>query len=316
VNGADEIGSDEMVEPAGIGSAASKATDQVGPLLQRALGPSADVIGEHWAAKLRDRFAKTRRVVDVANRRIRDSDHQGRVPPRVANRVFEESEYCDDELVTEYLGGVLASSKTSLDMADLGNTYASYVAHLAVDHLRAHYYIYAELQRVAHGKTVRWPFRSEVAEAASLLIPFGVAFRDFCPSSDYEDLLSILWWLQREQLLLLRELGVSSTLARAFDGVQADGVVVQPTALGVELFMWGLGRGARKISRYLSDDPSDYVVDELQLRSGYQIVKPRSQADRTQDVIDALSGGTGNALDVIRNADIGKMRVRNDDDME
>lgn len=297
------------------GAAASKAAEQAGPLIQRALGPSADVLGEHWAAKLRDHFTKTRKVVDVANRRIRDSDHQGRVPPRVANRIFEESEYCDDELVTEYLGGVLASSKTSLDMADLGNAYAAYVAQLAVDHLRAHYHIYAELQRVAHGKAVKWQSRTEVEHAASLMIPFTVAFRDFCPSSDYDDLFSILRWLQREQLLLLREGGALSALARSFDDVSDNGVIVQPTALGIELFMWGLGRGSRKIGRYLLDDPADYVIDEMDLGGGYEIVRPRSHADRTQDVINELSGGKGSALDVISNVDLSQIRLRHDDDM-
>src|SRR4051794_14534377 len=78
--------------------------------VDKVLGPSAEHLGEILNERLTEfRARNIGRVIEAADRK---GGRDGTVPPRVAHRLLEDGSYCDDELMAEYLGGVLAGSRT------------------------------------------------------------------------------------------------------------------------------------------------------------------------------------------------------------
>ncbi len=78
-------------------------------LLKRVLGPPADALGDALARWVEFRTVNVGRVVEIADRKLSArGDQAGEVPIRVGARILEEGSYCDDQVVAEYLGGVLA----------------------------------------------------------------------------------------------------------------------------------------------------------------------------------------------------------------
>jgi hypothetical protein len=78
-------------------------------LLTRALGPFADALGLELA-KLP--AAATRNIVRLgeAFRRKAGEADDPTVSPRLFRQIMDEATWADEEIVAEYLGGVLASS--------------------------------------------------------------------------------------------------------------------------------------------------------------------------------------------------------------
>src|SRR2546430_14920034 len=89
-------------------------------LLYKVLGPTADYLGEGLQGLAEQRVQNLQRVLAHADRKL-GPDAEGRsgaVPPRVLKGVLEEGSYWDDELGAEYIGGVLASSRTEAPRDD------------------------------------------------------------------------------------------------------------------------------------------------------------------------------------------------------
>jgi len=295
----------EAVDPTILTGVGAKAVEQSLPLLQRVLGPSADVLGEYFAQSVRRRFDNSLKVARAADRRIGEDEATRPVSLRVANRIFEESAYCEDDIVTEYLGGVLESSRKSVDSADLGNTYAAYVSRLSVDHLYMHYMVYAQLQRLLHGMCLNLHDGKEVHETASLFISSAVAERDLPGGASPDSLYSILGWLKRDEMIAFGPAGEPQHLRDDYHDVPAAGVVVRPTALGCEMYMWGLGKGNKSLQAYFSDGLEEYAIDALPLQDGYQLIRPKSVGEIMDERTQRKLAGRS-ALDIISSMTAGE----------
>jgi hypothetical protein len=82
-------------------------------LVLKMLGPSADYIGEALAQYTEKAHKNLGRVVANAVGKARDRlDEEGSVPPRVLMEVANQGLYAEDPVTVDYLGGVLASSRT------------------------------------------------------------------------------------------------------------------------------------------------------------------------------------------------------------
>lgn len=93
-----------MVDPATIAL--------LGPayLVGKILGPTADYIGEGVREWTQRRTENVKRVFLRAGDKLGDELEQpGAVPPRVLKAVLDEAQFADDELMADYLGGVLAT---------------------------------------------------------------------------------------------------------------------------------------------------------------------------------------------------------------
>lgn len=78
----------------------------------RVLGPASDEVAESFRRWTAVRVGNTSRIVKNAEAKVADPESPGAVPMRVMMQVAEDGSYSDEGVVVEYLGGVLASSRT------------------------------------------------------------------------------------------------------------------------------------------------------------------------------------------------------------
>ena len=64
--------------------------------------------------------------------------------PRVSHVLLEEGSYCDNEVMVDYLGGVLAASRTPDGRDDRAVAWSNLVTSLSSLQVRAHYLLYRE----------------------------------------------------------------------------------------------------------------------------------------------------------------------------
>lgn len=82
--------------------------------LSRLVGPAADEVAEAFRRVTSYRLRNVGRIKDNAEAKLgKDLDSPGSVPSRLGFQLLNEGSYSDDEIVVEYLGGVLASSSES-----------------------------------------------------------------------------------------------------------------------------------------------------------------------------------------------------------
>lgn len=130
-----------------VGDEAGKAT---GNLVARVLGPAADELGEairRWSAF---RLRNVGKIVEIADTKS-DASGEGQVPPRVAHRILDEGSLCDDPLMAEYLGGVLAGSRSESGRDDRAVAWAGLVSSMSALEVRAHFMLYEAWGRALHG---------------------------------------------------------------------------------------------------------------------------------------------------------------------
>jgi hypothetical protein len=113
-------------------------------LLARVLGPSADAVGEDLRTYTEYRARNVARIVERADAKSRSRGAGTRVNPRVAHVLLADGSYCDDELMANYLGGVLAGSRTPDGLDDRAVAWSKVITSLSSLQIRAHYLLYRE----------------------------------------------------------------------------------------------------------------------------------------------------------------------------
>ena len=144
-------GMEEMPDPLmgtvlakALGTAGAQSEKAATGLFVRVLGPSADEIGEALRRYTAYRLRNVGRIVSNADAKTDDSEEDVIVNPRVARVLIEEGSYCDDDLMANYLGGVLASSRTRDGRDDRAVTWSRLITDLSALQVRAHYLLYRE----------------------------------------------------------------------------------------------------------------------------------------------------------------------------
>lgn len=253
---------------AGLGAQVAKETDaatseaakSARSLLTRLLGPSADVIGAHWAERLRERTLA--RLTDKTEKRAQLQRAAGQSPgianARVVAEVFTSAQFSDSEVVAEYLSGVLASSRDAEGKNDAGVTWSSLISRLSTDQLKLHYFVYASARQRFIGKDLYSPHEVHNVEVVLDSEPFAAAadmsaveFSDAIDGLMREGLIGDSYRYGPSKFLFERERARPNT---SIHYPNASGLRVRLTVHGVRLFTWGTGYGDRGIEAYA--DPS------------------------------------------------------------
>lgn len=140
-----------MVDPI-TGAVVAKAMGNTSPEMQQAtanlfsriFGPSADAIGEALGRYTTYRLRNVGRIVNRADVKSGHGPNQGMANPRVSHVLLEEGSYCDNEVMVDYLGGVLAASRTPDGRDDRAVAWSNLVTSLSSLQVRAHYLLYRE----------------------------------------------------------------------------------------------------------------------------------------------------------------------------
>lgn len=238
-----------MVDP-GTGLAILGSGIVGAKVIEKILGPSADYIGEQIKEWTKKRIENTSKIFKNAEEKLGDKiNNKGRVPPKVLKGVLEDGAWCEEDLQIEYFGGVLASSRSSISRDDRGAYFVSLISRLSTYQLRTHYLIYQSFKTQFNGLKMNVA-HSDGRDKMKILIPYLTYYQalDFSEeemqNSPYLLEHSIVG-LYTEKLIDNYVYGSSNDLKDNFDVEVEDGIVIKPSMLGVELFMWAYGFGQR-----------------------------------------------------------------------
>ena len=172
--------------------------------------------------------------------------------------VLEEGPFCDDELGAEYFGGVLASSRTAAGRDDRGACLVGLVGRLSTYQIRSHFIFYSAVHALYQGSTENIGVVGG-RHRLRTFIPFGtyLGAMDF-DADENKNVQGILehamFGLSREALIEGPFLyGGADGLRQLYQAAEEPGIVFAPSALGVELFLWALGKGGVFSARNILD---------------------------------------------------------------
>jgi hypothetical protein len=148
-------------------------------LLERLLGGSLDILGDELT-KLTGRgvkYLKQRRQFARILRSLRDKsrpDDEAPVNPRALKDAIESGILSSDELVAEYYGGLLASSRALESKDDTSAFYSALVKALAAEQLRGHWILYSVLFTYYRGRKDINVYQKKGRDSMTILIPWRI----------------------------------------------------------------------------------------------------------------------------------------------
>lgn len=237
-------------------------------LIGQFLGPTADYFGEGLKNYSKKGCENVSRVFDIAIRNIgRRIENPGQVPPKVLKEVLNGGFFCDDQLTAEYLGGVLASSRTEIGRDDRGAAIAGLIGRLSAYQIRCHYLMYAGFHKEFEGEDGNLGLSSE-RKNFSFFIPMRSFLRsmDFTLKENVENLIPhIMNGLAREGLMEATwGHGPADFIKQNYQcDVVEEGLVWTPSAVGIELFMWANGDSDCPIGEFLCPKFTFAPVQEI-----------------------------------------------------
>jgi hypothetical protein len=168
----------------------------------------------------------------------------------------------------EYFGGVLASSRANEENDDRGLRYSKMIEKMSAQELRLHFLVYSALRQ-----SVPYHLANNIHLQRSKLeffIPADSLLAKMYPSQIFDEncgteLSNAFYALFHDGLIEGRwRIGPKDSLVEWFKLAPSDGVIVQPSAPGVSLFLWAFGRGGKPLSEIFAEDftPSIPRIDE------------------------------------------------------
>ena len=242
-------------------------------LAVRLLGPTADYLGSELKGVTQKGADNIRRVFIRAMEKLGQKlESPGQVAPRALKAILSEGYFADSEVATEYLGGILASSRSGDTRDDRGAYFASLIGRLSTYQIRSHYVLYHYFKHVFNGLHV--PFHHmELREKASIFIP-TTTYVDAMDCRRNEDMTP---YVDHALVGLIKESLISDYYAESHSqyyrlhppcGLETEdriGIVAAPTRLGLELFMWTQGLGAYPPHQFFDTDNKFDLLPEVKL---------------------------------------------------
>jgi hypothetical protein len=239
-----------------IDPAAKEGAAVAGGLIRNLFGPVSEQMGMDLLEKYKNR--NVQEVVDRSYQKRPGSG--GSIPPRLGATVFDAASYADDEIVSEYLSGVLASSRTPSGKDDAGIAWSALIARLPADHLRVHFALYSSA--AVHLQGIEFDGLHEFGDQPLWmpLMPFSAILGGDDWVTSFNDAMINL---EREGLIAGRDVaGDGTTIVPLYSPIKA--VPKEPalryhvSASGVQLYLWGLGHGRTQALKFASMSiPSD-----------------------------------------------------------
>lgn len=219
------------------GAVASKDT------LLKVLGPTADYVGN----ELKNLVQRCNvNLSDVFNSSLRKGAEQakGSVDARTAKSIFDDAAYCDDELIKDYYGGLLCGAKTE-NGDDAALSYVSILKGMSRVQVKTHFLIYAKLHKTLAGSIKSITIEEERSRVRLIIdLDRYLAFIDH-NEAEWEPIVNhVASGLLRADLIgAFYQYGSPDFINSRFPElkVKSPSLVVCPSILGAELFLWGAG---------------------------------------------------------------------------
>lgn len=192
---------------------------------------------------------------------------------RVLKAISSEGAFCEDELMAEYFGGVLASSLSEVSRDDRGASFAALIGRLATYQIRAHYIFYSTVKILFDDREDVSLMSSKYRNKLEVFIPndsFYLAM-EFSEKENVSVILpSVMSGLARESLIE-RDFEVIGGKKTAYCG--GNGIVFCPTDLGAELFLWAHGKNDLPVTEFLKSELKFSFETNIQLPKNYKSVE-------------------------------------------
>jgi len=134
-------------------------------LIARFFGPTVDYLGQETKNLVERCLDNIGNIVSIAIAKSAERlNEPGVVNSRVLKDVVIEGAFCEDSIVAEYIGGVLAASRTSDEVDDRGICFLNEINSLSSYQLKTHFAVYSAICRAGcPGKTdpTHWYGQSE-----------------------------------------------------------------------------------------------------------------------------------------------------------
>jgi len=247
----------------GLGLVAVASQDAI----KKLLGPTADYFGQGLKHLAERSCNNINRIVAIAANKSGDRlSGPGGVNSRVLNCVIQEGVFCEDELIAEYLGGVLASSRTADGKDDRGVCFLNDIKSLSSYQLRTHYLVYSAITK--HGCQLATDPKSWYSSHGHDTITLTFTDDSYLIAMNCEDSLQKRL-ISKHSFLGLEARQLLSGGIDAFEEWDEEKAKTNepwrfcwPTPYGHELFAWGLGLGDTELTSYF-DIPADRITDIL-----------------------------------------------------
>ena len=252
-----------MPEPTTVGLAALVA--YVGKdAVSKMLGPTADYLGGQLKEFTEKRFENVGKIFSNAEKKLGNKlNRPGQVPPKVLKTIIDEGSYSDDNVTVEYLGGVLASSRTNISRDDRGSRLAKMIDNLSAYQIRSHYLIYSTISALFSNSDNSFDIQHNRLKM-QLFMPVQGYF-DAMAFTSHEwvnpQLLNhIFHGLDTDGLIDNSwRFGNRATLTEFVSSIPSDGIICSPTALGAELLLWAFGHGDKELDFLLTANFSSKI---------------------------------------------------------
>ena len=253
----------EPVTTVGMGAiAAYLAKDGVAKLL----GPTAEYLGEGLRDFTQRRGESIGKMLSNACKKLGSQlEAPGQVPPRILKAVINDASFCEDPLMLEYFGGVLASSRTDDGRDDRGARLMKIVDNLSVYQIRTHYLLYSTIASLFSKSGKRLEFPEDRIQLQVFLPGTGYETSMMFSQKEWDNpqMMTHIWHGLSSDGLIENDwtFGSHEVIKKKFAKASEDGIVCQPSVMGSELFLWAFGYGASPIEHMLSGQIDTAVND-------------------------------------------------------
>lgn len=235
--------------------------------LNRLLGPTADYIGDELLTLVKRCNINLEKVFQIAVRKVGDRiTEPATANPRVLQQVITGGMFCEDELIAEYLGGVLASARTADGRDDRGVCFLDDIKSLSSYQLRTHYLVYSAITK--YGCQEKTNPKSWYSSNAHETITLTFTDDSYLAAMSCENALQ-KQLIGKHSFLGLEARQLLSGGVEAFEEWEEEKAKTHepwrfcwPTQYGHELFAWGLGLGDTQLTSYF-DIPAEHITDIL-----------------------------------------------------
>lgn len=265
---------------------AGTALTGAGWALKKVLGPTLDQVGKDLREQYSEyRQANVARIALAAANRLPDDVRPGQVPPRLAGVILDDGSWCNDEVMAEYFGGILAASRTEHGRDDRGAKWARVVAGMSSFEVRTHYLVYSVIRRELVGED-RNLGEQTVRRGATVWVP-GHEYAE-AMGFEEEQANEVAWHslngLIREKLLGPDfKLGEREYVGGNLPESAEWGFNVLPSLPGFELFNWAYGKGGAHINSLLDPDEPYPPLERIPLPPTAQVSQPRKADTSAQE---------------------------------
>ena len=238
-------------------------------LIEKLLGPSFEYIGENLESYTKKMASNLSKVFSSAERKLGNRiEEPGKISPKVLKSILENGAWCEENLQVEYFGGVLASSRVDVSRDDRGAYFSSIICDLSSYQLRLHYLFYTSLREIFLGKSYNIGDSSDRRRMRVFIPDLSfIASMEFTPEEikKYDVLKQHAIWGLANASLIDRDFsyGTSNYLQKQYPGIEDSGMILRPSQLGAELFLWAYGHGQLLVNSLLDKSVSFNPISEI-----------------------------------------------------